>query len=102
MSYINYLGWLYVGVVNQQVLRSFAVQGQTEAVDLHASLQEAHQNVSAMRLAVQTGDKTLAQQKQQGLIWQRGCHFPGGRRQPWINWTVCSKPIARAQEMLTR
>lgn len=67
VSYINYLGWLYVGVVNQQVLRSFAVQGQAEAVDLHASLLEAHQNVSAMRLAVQTGDTTLAQQKQQGL-----------------------------------
>ncbi|HEX9131814.1 MAG TPA: ABC transporter permease, partial [Ktedonobacteraceae bacterium] len=31
------------------------------------SLQEAHQNVSAMRQAVQIGDETLAQQKQQGL-----------------------------------
>ena len=67
VSYINYLGWLYVGVVNQQVLRSFAVQGQKDAVNLHTNLQEAHQNVSAMRQAVQSGDETLAQQKQQGL-----------------------------------
>jgi ABC-type multidrug transport system permease subunit len=67
VSYINYLGWLYAGAVNQQVLRSFAVQGQKDAVNLHASLQEAHQNVSAMRQAMQSGDETLAQQKQQGL-----------------------------------
>jgi ABC-2 type transport system permease protein len=51
VSYINYLGWLYVTAVNQQVLRSFAVQGQKDAVNLHTSLQEAHQNVSAMRQA---------------------------------------------------
>jgi ABC-2 type transport system permease protein len=68
VSYINYLGWLYAGVVNQQVLRSFAVQGQSDAVDLHTSLQNAHQNVSAMRQALQTGDFALAQQKQQGLV----------------------------------
>lgn len=67
VSYINYLGWLYVTAVNQQVLRSFAVQGQKDAVNLHTSLQEAHQNVSAMRQAVQSGDEVLAQQKQQGL-----------------------------------
>jgi ABC-2 type transport system permease protein len=68
VSYINYLGWLYAGVVNQQVLRSFAVQGQADAVNLHTSLQDAHQNVSAMRQALQTGDFALAQQKQQGLV----------------------------------
>src|SRR5450759_2648272 len=68
VSYINYLGWLYAGVVNQQVLRSFAVQGQADAVDLHTSLQDAHQNVSAMRQALQTGDFAIAQQKQQGLV----------------------------------
>ena len=84
VSYINYLGWLYAGAVNQQVLRSFAVQGQKDAVNLHTNLQEAHQNVSAMRQAVQSGDETLAQQKQQGLSQQRGCRFPGGRRQPGL------------------
>jgi len=65
--YVKYLGWLYVGAVNRQVLQSFAVQGQKDAVDLHASLQEAHQNISAMRGAVQSGDEALAQQKQQDL-----------------------------------
>ena len=64
VSYINYLGWLYVGAVNQQVLYAFAVQGQKDAVTLHANLQEAHQNVSAIRQAVQSGDQALAQQNQ--------------------------------------
>ena len=67
VSYINYLGWLYVGAVNQEVLQAFAVQGQKDAVNLHTNLQEAHQNVSAMHQALQSGDETLAQQKQQGL-----------------------------------
>lgn len=67
VSYITYLGWLYSGAVNQQVLQSFAVQGQKDAVNLNTNLQTAHQNVSDMRLAVQSGDETLAQQKQQGL-----------------------------------
>ncbi len=92
VSYINYLGWLYAGVVNQQVLRSFAVQGQADAVDLHASLLEAHQNVSAMRQAVQSGDAALAQQKQQGLAEQCGCYFPGCRRQLAITgWSAANK-----------
>jgi ABC-2 type transport system permease protein len=68
VSYINYLGWLYVGVVNQQVLRSFATQGQMDAASLQTNLQEAHQNISDMRQAVQSGDETLAQQKKQGLV----------------------------------
>jgi ABC-2 type transport system permease protein len=67
VTYDTYLGWLYVGVVNQQVLRGFAVQGQKDAVNLHASLQEAHRNLSAMRQAVQSGDQALAQQKQHQL-----------------------------------
>ena len=65
--YVKYLGWLYVGAVNQQVLRSFALQGQKDAINWHTSLQEAHQNASAMRQAMQSGDEALAQQKQQEL-----------------------------------
>jgi ABC-2 type transport system permease protein len=67
VSYINYVGWIYVGAVNQQVLRFFAVQAQKEAVNLHTNLQEGHQNVFAIRQAVQSGDDALAQQKQLGL-----------------------------------
>jgi ABC-2 type transport system permease protein len=66
-SSVKYLGWLYVGVVNQQVLHAFVVQGQADAVNMRISLQEAHDNVSAMRLAIQSGDETLAKQKQQAL-----------------------------------
>ena len=61
------MGWLYIGAVNKQVLQSFAVQGQKDAVNWHTSLQEAHQNVSAIRQAVQSGDEALAQQKQREL-----------------------------------
>jgi ABC-2 type transport system permease protein len=67
VSYITYLGWLFAGQVNQQVLRSFVAQGQTDAVDVQTSLQVAHQNVAALRLAVQSGDEAQAKQKQQGL-----------------------------------
>ena len=67
VSYINYMGWLYVGAVNQQVLLSFVVQGQKDTVNLPASLQEAHQNVASMRQAVQSGDEMLALQEQQAL-----------------------------------
>jgi ABC-2 type transport system permease protein len=67
VSYIKYMGWLYIGAVNKQVLQSFAVQGQKDAVNWHTSLQEAHQNVSAIRQAIQSGDEALAQQKQKEL-----------------------------------
>jgi len=67
VSYVDYLGWLFVGEVNQQVLRSFAVQGQKDAVNMHANLQEAHQNALAMRQALQSGDDALALQKEQAL-----------------------------------
>jgi ABC-2 type transport system permease protein len=67
VSYVDYLGWLYVGQVNQQVLRTFAEQGQKEAAGLQTNLKEAHTNVSALRQAVQAGDEVLAQQKQQAL-----------------------------------
>lgn len=67
VNYFAYFGHIYVNALNQRVLHSFAVQGQQEAANLQNNLQEAHQNVAAMRQAVQSGDETLAQQKQQGL-----------------------------------
>jgi ABC-2 type transport system permease protein len=67
-NYFNYVGWVYVGGVNQQVLRTFAKQGQKDSVALRTQLQESHQNVATMRKAIQSGDEALAQQKQQGLI----------------------------------
>jgi ABC-2 type transport system permease protein len=67
VNYVEYLGGWFADAVNQQTLRSFAVEGQKDAVNLHTSLQEAHQNISAMRQAMQSGNATLAQQKQQQL-----------------------------------
>ena len=51
-SYVDYLGWLYVGEVNQQVLRTFATEGQKDAANLQSNLKEAHQNVAALRQAL--------------------------------------------------
>ncbi len=67
VDYIDYLGWLFVGAVNQQVLLEFTAQGQKEAATLHDNLQEAHQNIAATKQAIQSGDKALSQQKQQAL-----------------------------------
>ena len=67
VNYITFQGWLFVGEVNQRVLRTFALQGQEDAAGLHADLEEAHQNVDAMRQALKSGDETLAQENQQKL-----------------------------------
>ncbi len=67
VSYVEYLGGWFADAVNQQTLLSFAVEGKKGAATLHSSLQNAHQNVSAMREAIQSGNETLAQQKQQQL-----------------------------------
>ena len=67
VSYIQYLGGWFADAVNQQALLSFAVEGKKGAATLHSSLQNAHQNVSAMREAIQSGNETLAQQDQQQL-----------------------------------
>lgn len=67
VNYINFQGWLFVGEVNKRVLRSFAEQGQEDSVSLQTDLQDARQNVSAMRQALQSGDETLAREKQQNL-----------------------------------
>jgi len=40
---IAYVGQVYVTALNQLLLRSYAVQGQTDAVNLHSNLQEAQQ-----------------------------------------------------------
>ena len=66
-DYIDYLGWLFVNAINQQVLLNFTEQGQKNTQVLHNDLQEAHQNIVAVRQAVQSGNNALAQQKQQDL-----------------------------------
>ncbi len=72
VSFVNYVGWLFASEVNQQVLRSLVTQGQADTVDLHTRLQQAHQNLSAMRQALQSGDEALAKQQQQGLAGNVG------------------------------
>jgi ABC-2 type transport system permease protein len=67
VSYVEYLGWLYVGAIRQQMMRVMASEGQESAGDWHASLQQARENLSALRQAIQNGDELLAQQKQREL-----------------------------------
>lgn len=37
VSYITYLGWVFSGEINQQVLRSFVEQGQADTGDLRCA-----------------------------------------------------------------
>jgi ABC-2 type transport system permease protein len=67
VSRVEYLGWLYMTLINQQVVSSYAARGQEDAGTLQASLREAHQNVADIRQALESGNEALAQQKQRGL-----------------------------------
>jgi ABC-2 type transport system permease protein len=68
VDYVEYLGWLYVGAIRQQMMRVLASEGQESAGDWHVSLQQAHENLSALRQAIQNGNELLAQQKQKELL----------------------------------
>jgi ABC-2 type transport system permease protein len=67
VSYIQYIGVFYSDTVNREVLRSITEQAQKNTANLHNDLQQAHQNLSALRQAVQAGDASAAQQKQQNV-----------------------------------
>jgi ABC-2 type transport system permease protein len=67
VAYVEYLGWLYVGAIRQQMMRVLASEGQESAGDWHVSLEQAHENLSALRQAIQNGNELLAQQKQREL-----------------------------------
>jgi ABC-2 type transport system permease protein len=67
VSYIQYIGVLYSETVNHEVLRSITEQAQKNTANLHNDLQQAHQNLSTLRQAVQSGDNGTAQQKQQSV-----------------------------------
>jgi ABC-2 type transport system permease protein len=68
VDYVEYLGWLYVGAIRQQMMRVLASEGQESAGDWHVSLQQARENLSALRQAIQNGNELLAQQKQKELL----------------------------------
>ncbi len=67
VAYVEYLGWLYVGAIRQQMMRVLASEGQESAGDWNTSLQQADENLSALRQAIQSGNELLAQQKQREL-----------------------------------
>ncbi len=67
VDYIDYLGWLFVGAVNQNVLVNLTTRGQKDAASLHNDLQQAHQNIAAAKQALQSGNQALSQQKQKDL-----------------------------------
>lgn len=67
VSYIQYIGAVFVDAVNRVVLVSITSNGQQELASLSNDLQLAHQNTEALRQAVQSGDESASQQNQQGL-----------------------------------
>jgi ABC-2 type transport system permease protein len=68
VSYIQYIGIVFVNAINQEVLVAITTKGQKDSADLHNDLQLAHQNAQSLRQAVQTGDEITAQKNQQDLI----------------------------------
>lgn len=67
VSYIQYIGVLFVDVVNRAVLASITSNGQKSSTSIHTDLQLAHQSCDALIQAVKNGDQTTTQQDQQRL-----------------------------------
>lgn len=56
VSYIEYLGQIYVDEVNRRVLSSVAQQGQQDAGSVRGEVQAARQSASAMRQSLEAGN----------------------------------------------
>lgn len=67
VSYIQYVGVLFVDAVNRSVLASITSSGQKKSTNIHNDLQLAHQSTTALRQAVQSGNQSGTQQNQQNL-----------------------------------
>lgn len=61
VSYVQYVGQIYVDEVNRRVLRNIAEQGQQEAGTVEDDLQAAKASASAMRMAFEQGNVAEAQ-----------------------------------------
>lgn len=64
ISYIEYLGQVYVQEVNRRVLTEFAQEGQTDAATIQTEVSAARQNASAMKTALQAGNAAEARTQQ--------------------------------------
>jgi ABC-2 type transport system permease protein len=67
VSYIQYIGAVFVDAANRVALVLITANGQKDSASIHNDLQLAHQNTEALRQAIQSGDESAAQQNQQGL-----------------------------------
>ncbi len=67
ISYIEYIGTVFVDMVNRSVLVSVTSNEQKNSAGIHNDLQLAHQNTTALRQDIQSGDNAAAQQNQQSL-----------------------------------
>ncbi len=64
VSYIEYLGQIYVQEVNRRVLTDVAQQGQADAATIQADVSAARQNAAAMKAALQAGNADEARSQQ--------------------------------------
>jgi len=67
VNYMEYLSSAYIDEVNRRIVLTYAQQGQESASTLEQRLTNAHQQVEAMRQALQAGNATAAQDSQQQL-----------------------------------
>jgi ABC-2 type transport system permease protein len=60
VSYVEYVGQIYVDEVNRRVLQNIAAQGQQQAADVQGEVQTAHASAQAMREAFSRNDAKAA------------------------------------------
>ncbi len=67
ISYIEYLGQVYVQEVNRRVLSQAAEEGQSDAASVQEEVSAARQNAAAMKAALQAGNVGEARSQQRQM-----------------------------------
>jgi ABC-2 type transport system permease protein len=66
-GYVDYFGQIYVGEVNRRIVQDITAQGQSEATRVLDDLFAAHTAATAMREALERGDRETAGRQQDAL-----------------------------------
>jgi len=64
VSYLEFLGQLFVDEVNRRVLSNMAAEGQQDAASVQNDVRAARENAAAMRAALQAGNPAEARSQQ--------------------------------------
>ncbi len=67
VDYVKYFGELYVNAVNRRVLEGGVKEGQGDAAKAKSDVREARTSATAMRQALEAGNRAQARQQQQAM-----------------------------------